>query len=85
MNPDAYEFLHCSVDVLVLIQSDQPDTERNAPSHRLRNIRSRASVAPRAVSDLVVNLCARGVVAGCEADARLSESLPDVLADREQI
>jgi hypothetical protein len=85
MNSDAYEFLHCSIDVLVLRKSDQPDTEWNAPSHRLRDVGSCASVAPCAVGDLVVNLCARGVVAGCEADARLSESLPDVLAEREQI
>ena len=80
-----YELLHCRVDVLVLRQPDQPDTEWNPPSHRLRDVRSRASEAPRAVSDLVVNRSARGVVAGCESDARLSERLPDVLADREQI
>ncbi len=41
MNADAHKLIDCSVDVLILRQSDQPDTEWNTPSYRLRNILSR--------------------------------------------
>ena len=40
MNSDAYKLLHCGIDVLVVGQPDQSDTEWNPPSHRLRNVGS---------------------------------------------
>ncbi len=71
MNSDMHELLDCGVDALGLGQSNHSDTKWNAPSHCLGDIRSRASETSCAFRDLVMNVCARRVVARCETDSRL--------------